>query len=152
RNYSQTVRSDDPHPVELPPLGPDLLFDLAAGRPGFAKAGRENHDPHDPRFATFVNQPGNRRRRRADDSQVGRPGKVTHVRISLNPLHRLAPGIDRIDDSAEPPPNQVPQYRPADLGPFVTGPDHGNPLRLEDLVEVAGAHYFAGFGSRLASS
>ena len=59
------------------------------------------------------------------------------VLVRLNALDRLAFGIDRIDHAAEARADQVAQHGVADAGGRVAGPDDGDAVGIEDLVEVA---------------
>jgi len=78
----------------------------------------------------------------ADHRQVRGAGQVRHGGIGVNPLHRLAAQVDRVDDARKAGAHQVRKRPVADLAGFVAGADDGDPLGPEDLVEVANAHRF----------
>src|SRR5262245_6347630 len=139
-NDPQTVRPDNPHPVEAAPLLANLFFQIVPGRPRLAETRRQNDDPENPRFAALADQPRNGRGRSTDDRQIDRPGERADMWVRLNSLHRLALEVDGIDHAGKTGADQVAQDGPAHLRPFVAGTDHRDPLRLEDLVEIPDTH------------
>ena len=136
----QAVGAENPHAVELALLLADELFELSPLRADLAEAGRDDHQPPGAGLAALPHQRGDGGGRRADHGQVRGMGQAGDVLVRLNPLHRLALRVDRVDHAAETRSDQVPQHGVSDAGGGVAGADHGHAMRLKNLVQIPDAH------------
>ena len=111
-----------------------LLLERSACGACFTKAGRKNHQAENSGPAALTHDAGDRRRRRADDCQIGRMGQMSDIRVGLDSLHGIALGINRVDHTVETMADQIVQDGVADLPGHLAGADDRNSLRLENLA------------------
>ena len=139
-NDPQAVRSEDPHAVELALLLANGLFQLPSGRASLAEPGREDDDALDAFLTAGADNARHDRRRRADHRQIGDFGRALDIAAGPDSLHRLVVGIDRVDHAPVLGGNEVAKDGVADAAGRLVGPDDGDTMGIEDLVEIANAH------------
>ncbi len=137
---AQAVRAQDPHAVELPLLLADEVFQLSALRADLAEAGRDDHQPAGSRLAALPHDRRHGGGGRADHGQVRQVRQARDVLVGLDPLNGLPLGIDRVDHPAKTGADQIPQHRIADARRRIAGANHGNAMRLKNLVQVPNTH------------
>ena len=76
----------------------------------------------------------------AEDAEIGGAGQGAYRRKTGNPHDRFDRGVDRVDDAAKPPSDQVGQNLAPDAVGIGAHPDEGDALGLEDRIEIVDIH------------